>query len=144
MNLSSKTKNCEACAEAFHYDIRHSHQKYCSKRCAARIWGRANRINNRDSVRAYVRSYLQVKREFINRAKSKPCLDCHIQYNPWQMQFDHRDPAKKKFGIGSGTVNSIAALQAEIDKCDVVCANCHMERTHKQLLARDNRAYNAL
>ena len=34
-----------------------------------------------------------------NEAKSKPCMDCGISYPPYVMDFDHRNPSKKKFGI---------------------------------------------
>jgi hypothetical protein len=47
------------------------------------------------------------------------------------MQFDHRDPMQKTFELGCLQKSySIKKIQAEIDKCDVICANCHCERTH--------------
>jgi hypothetical protein len=69
-------------------------------------------------------------RDFMYAAKSVPCYDCHKSYAPWIMQFDHlRD---KRFTIGSHQVRPIKALVEEIAKCDVVCANCHLDRTHRR------------
>jgi hypothetical protein len=52
------------------------------------------------------------------------------------MQFDHVNPEDKLFTIGKvGYKYSIIALKLEIQKCDVVCANCHAERTYQQKLA---------
>ncbi len=76
------------------------------------------------------------KRYDYNRAviamfKQRPCDDCGVQYPPYVMQFDHRDPATKKFDIGSAVSGkAVETLLAEIMKCDLVCANCHAERTH--------------
>lgn len=44
------------------------------------------------------------------------CLDLH-----------HRDPTQKEFTPANGcyTTGSWAAWKKEIDKCDVLCANCH-------------------
>ena len=66
----------------------------------------------------------------INRAKDKPCMDCGIQYPHYVMEFDHA--AKNKcFNIGNGrNCYSLIKLQEEIEKCEVVCANCHRERTY--------------
>lgn len=68
-------------------------------------------------------------KEIILRAKSRPCVDCHVQYNPWVMDLDHRDPLQKKFVLSKQKTCSVDVLMAEIAKCDVVCANCHRERT---------------
>jgi len=77
--------------------------------------------------------------EIINRLKTRPCMDCKIQFNPWVMHFDHRPGTIKRFNvssaIGSGS-NSIRSIQKEIDKCDIVCANCHANRTYKRLKER--------
>lgn len=70
-------------------------------------------------------------KKFITEAKSKPCSDCKIQYPPWVMQFDHRDQSRKKFELGDlGKCYSLKTIRVEIEKCDVVCANCHLHRTY--------------
>lgn len=63
----------------------------------------------------------------------KPCADCDIQYRPWQMDFDHKDPSLKSFNIGAecGNVGHKRLIE-EIKKCEVVCANCHRDRWHKE------------
>ena len=71
--------------------------------------------------------------EFVHRRKMKPCSDCGVQYNWWVMDFDHREGETKSFGIGSGTSsNNREKIKLEISKCDVVCANCHRERTQRR------------
>lgn len=69
-------------------------------------------------------------RELIKDAKNKPCVDCHTSYPWYVMDFDHVR-GEKKFTIGkAGNRNlSEASVLAEIAKCDLVCANCHRERT---------------
>jgi hypothetical protein len=65
-------------------------------------------------------------------AKNQPCADCQKLYPPYVMQFDHVR-GRKAFTISSkGMEVSRARLLAEIAKCDVVCANCHAERTHRR------------
>lgn len=73
-------------------------------------------------------------RKLINERKNVPCQDCKIKYPPWVMEFDHRTGSDKKFTIGHcGKTMAPTRLIAEMDKCDVVCANCHAERTHRGL-----------
>lgn len=58
---------------------------------------------------------------------SHPCVDCG-ETDPVVLEFDHlRD---KSFNIGNKLTNySWASIVAEIEKCEVVCANCHKRRT---------------
>ena len=75
-------------------------------------------------------------RVFIDEAKNKPCMDCNNMFPPCVMDFDHvRD--KKSFIVSAGTdcAYSLIKIQKEIDKCDLVCSNCHRIRT-------DNRRTN--
>jgi len=51
------------------------------------------------------------------------------------MDFDHRDGRLKKFGLNSVHRVTKQAILREIAKCDVVCSNCHRERTHRRWLA---------
>ncbi len=71
-------------------------------------------------------------REFIREQKRKPCADCGVEYPYYVMDFDHRDPNEKSFTIATyGYRVSEVKLLAELAKCDVVCANCHRERSFK-------------
>lgn len=42
--------------------------------------------------------------------------------------FHHLDPKKKEFGLSErGLTRSWEKIKLEIDKCVLLCANCHME-----------------
>ena len=49
------------------------------------------------------------------------------------LEFDHRDGTDKRETVAWFTAKGDrAAMFAEIDKCDVRCANCHHRRTARQ------------
>lgn len=106
-----------------------------ARNAAANRWRRAHPAAAREQLERYREEGDQI----IKAAKSRPCADCGRQYPSYVMQFDHlRD---KDFSIGQrGRNRSRRLLLAEIEKCDVVCANCHAERTHQRgQAARRNR-----
>jgi hypothetical protein len=44
------------------------------------------------------------------------------------LSFHHRDPLKKDFGISAqGMTRSWERVKTEVEKCMLLCANCHME-----------------
>jgi hypothetical protein len=50
------------------------------------------------------------------------------------LDFHHRDPNEKEFTIGMVRKNmSFENVKKEIDKCDVLCANCH-RKVHAGLI----------
>lgn len=73
------------------------------------------------------------KRTLVNAAKAVPCADCGVSYPYWVMQFDHVRGEKVTHVSHMLVWNaSMDAIQAEMDKCEVVCANCHATRTHER------------
>ena len=62
---------------------------------------------------------------------SRGCVDCGYNKHPAALDFDHLpDRGRKLFPIGCGIANrSMDAIMAEIEKCEVVCSNCHRIRT---------------
>lgn len=66
--------------------------------------------------------------------KSKPCRDCGKTYPPYVMDFDHVDPKNKEYGVCHMRRKRMAfsKIVEEIEKCELVCANCHRERTEKR------------
>ncbi len=85
---------------------------------------------NKDKIRE--RSVgLWVKRKY----EGIPCMDCESIFPFCVMDFDHRPEEVKKFILSANTSNRatperLAKVMKEIDKCDLVCANCHRVRTH--------------
>ena len=103
-------------------------------------------INRRESIVAAVGRYKLRLRAFLNNYKeSKPCADCRKFYPHYIMVFDHL-PGLKKVGNISDMIRNGATpekLRLEMDKCDVVCSNCHAERTHQRLEIRLEEKINA-
>lgn len=71
----------------------------------------------------------KIKREQLIAYKGGRCMDCNRVFPIVCMDFDHRIPAEKSFAIGSNYNKSIDDLMLEVDKCDLVCSNCHRIRT---------------
>lgn len=69
-------------------------------------------------------------RKMVQELKEIPCMDCGVSYPYYVMDFDHRDPNTKNREVALMLTWSTATLLQEIEKCDIVCANCHRIRTH--------------
>lgn len=65
-----------------------------------------------------------------------PCVDCGEE-DPIVLEFDHV-AGTKEFPVSEGVsrMYSIKKIKAEIDKCEVRCANCHRRVTHNRRLQR--------
>ena len=55
------------------------------------------------------------------------CVRCGYEGVPAVYDFHHRDGETKEFSWGDFRTTSWEILKAEIDKCDLLCANCHRE-----------------
>ncbi len=72
---------------------------------------------------------------WLNRYKrTLACLYCGIN-QPACLHFHHTDPNKKYMEIGNFVrhATTLDQLQHEIDKCEVLCANCHAKLHWEQL-----------
>lgn len=58
--------------------------------------------------------------------KGGACQFCGYNKCQEALDFHHLDSKKKDFNISGGT-KSFERLKPEIDKCVLVCANCHRE-----------------
>lgn len=56
------------------------------------------------------------------------CTDCGYNADSRALDFDHA-PGSKAFSISRAANRRWEAVVAEMDKCEVVCANCHRIRT---------------
>jgi hypothetical protein len=99
----------------------------CRSACGKEHYA-ANRQRYIDQARAQKQRLARERTEYlIDYFKTHPCVDCG-EDDPIVLQFDHlRD---KSFSIGQELARrSWRSILGEMEKCDVVCANCHMRRT---------------
>ena len=97
---------------------------------------RRHYLLNREAMMLRSRKFSDANRAmlktYVIEAKSRPCADCGNSFHHCVMDFDHlndklenvADMVKKSVGIKK--------LKTEMDKCEVVCANCHRLRTWKR------------
>lgn len=86
--------------------------KFCSLKC-----------KNTDAVSRHRRRIKLRSLEY----KGKQCVNCGYDKFIGALQFHHPN-GDKKFGIAAeGFTRAWASVKAELDKCIVLCANCHAE-----------------
>lgn len=99
---------CLDCGRKFEYQ----RSKGCTKnRCnSCQLKGRRERI-----------------RKLIYDYKGYACEICGYDKTVRALHFHHLDPSKKDFAIGTAYCRSWVKIKEELDKCILVCANCHAE-----------------
>jgi hypothetical protein len=68
----------------------------------------------------------QVKRLLVEEAGGC-CAICGYNRCIINLGFHHVDPSQKSFALSSHTTKAHATYRQEIEKCVLVCANCHGE-----------------
>lgn len=70
---------------------------------------------------------------YIHELKSRPCSDCGETFHHAAMDFDHcRGVKLHNIALLARRGVALSRLEAELDKCDLVCKNCHAIRTWKR------------
>jgi len=104
-------------------------KQYCPKshdtfKVGRTIRGRCRKCTNEDITIYGNARYFQI----LWSLKCNPCYDCKQWFNPWVMQFDHLPTFSKTKSLNR--CYSLKKLFPEMRKCQLVCANCHWDRTH--------------
>jgi hypothetical protein len=102
---------CRDCFRAYYEELRAHHRRRNNALKALRV----------AEAQAYVLGYL----------RTRPCVDCG-QPDPVVLEFDHRGAKRAEISTLVRRGVRQAVLEAEITRCDVVCANCHRRRTARR------------
>jgi hypothetical protein len=80
-----------------------------------------------------------IRHWFMRYKSTLYCIDCGISH-PAVLQFHHRNRAEKSFTIADVVrkAASIRQITNEINKCDVVCVNCHAKRHWRETHETDS------
>ena len=105
--------------------------KECLKIYNREYWERVKHFRNPIKNKQTQARRQEIRKYIFTLLQNSECMDCGI--TDWRvLEFDHRDRKQKRLNIADATKYSIKTVQTEIEKCDVVCANCHNIRTIKQ------------
>ncbi len=101
--------------------------------------------SNCHRVRTQVRKYKTLELSFPGKAiksktamlnfldkvklKAQPCTDCNKTYHYSAMDLDHKDPTMKSGEPSDMTWGARSKFLEELEKCIVLCSNCHRLRT---------------
>lgn len=125
-----KTKICSKCSEDLPLDRfnknktkKDGYQYYC-KECQAKAT-KVHYENNKSDYRGRVSTHRVEVRKMIDDIKSKSSCKICEENHPACLQFHHSDPSVKDFEIGKCRSFSKEKILQEIEKCEVLCANCH-------------------
>lgn len=74
-----------------------------------------------------IKRWVQRKINAINY-KGSFCVRCklHLQDTHYSVfEFHHKDPNQKDYDWNKLRLKSLTTIKKELDKCDLLCANCH-------------------
>ena len=101
--------------------VRAAHKKYREK--------------NSDKVRAAVEKCEEKNRKinqaYIAKEKGISCMDCGATESKGKrkaLDLHHRDPSTKEFDVSRYIGCPWETIKDEIEKCDLLCAQCHKKR----------------
>ena len=84
----------------------------------------------RDPVRAQaaVKKRRKKLKQMAIEHKGGKCAACGYCKCVGALEFHHLNPSEKEFGLSTrGLTRSWEKTKAEVDKCVLLCANCHRE-----------------
>ncbi len=120
-----KKCSCEAAKE--------SYQKRMEKnpelvRAKEREWQRKNKEKRIPIIRAKTKAFKEKCVEYLGGE----CKLCEYNKCIAALDFHHRDPKTKKFEVSRSGVVFSERVREELDKCDLLCSNCHKELHYEQ------------
>ena len=108
---------------------------------------RARYLKNKDKYLEYQRNYRKQNRALVSkklRLKREDrwayaiqllggcCSKCKQVFDPVCYDLHHVDPSQKEFTIGENMLVGKDRFEAEVNKCILLCANCH-RLEHKEI-----------
>jgi hypothetical protein len=123
----AETAHCNHCNRTLPVHQFHRGQSGCKdcRRDYMRERGDLHRGQSRrarDKRRAIARAYV------IEILKASACADCRLE-DPAVLEFDHVGPKTMEVGKLVREAYRLERVIAEIENCELVCANCHRRRT---------------
>lgn len=117
-------RQCLHCGDSFEAK---TGRKYCNTSCKDKYVPSSGKSRNQLSSQRVTEWRRRIKQRAIDYKGGK-CLLCGYNKCNASLDFHHIDPKEKDFAIGSdGNTRGWDVIQPELDKCVLLCRNCHGE-----------------
>lgn len=128
---------CEICSAY----LKGNAVKFCSKTCKSKSYAGTTETNNY----AYQQGRALTRKLAFIKLLGGACYCCGYKKNLAALHFHHQDSKTKKFSIDSRALSntSLKRLEEEMEKCELLCANCHAEK-HYPYMNLDTDALSSL
>lgn len=92
-------------------------------------------MTRREYMAEYTSRYYHRRRAWAIERLGGRCVDCGAVESEKPLQFDHKDGSQKLFTLAKGMLSKKEVFVAEVDKCQLRCDDCHIDRHRED--ARD-------
>jgi len=118
--MEKKCKKCRILKDSDAFYKTYGYSRYTCKKCEDRQRYEWRSKHSHDMKRKSV-EYLGGK-----------CIKCGYKKCMYALEFNHIQPKEKRYEPSRLFQNGInwGRIKEEIDKCELLCANCHREATH--------------
>lgn len=101
------------------------------KAASQKAWYEKNKAKHIANVTLRKQTAVAECREYVRFLKeTTPCTDCGVNYPYYVMDFDHLSDKEYELSSMIQSGYSLEKVKTEIAKCEIVCSNCHRQRTH--------------
>jgi len=100
--------------DKFYKKTKDTHQSYC-----------------KDCFNKYIKQRWKDRKKKAIEYKGGKCISCGYNKCPDVLEFHHKDAETKEFDWKKLRQMSWDKVIKELDKCDMLCANCHREKHYE-------------
>lgn len=91
-----------------------------------------------DGTYYHIKKYRKQRKKDLVNYKGGKCIICGYDKCDRALDFHHIDESTKSFSISQNLCRKMKVLKEEVDKCILVCSNCHMEIHEDVILLEDH------
>lgn len=111
---------CNICGDSYEYTFAISRRRGDRRTVCSSCWQKRKRRYRKEQCLAY---------------KGGKCERCGYSKCNRALEFHHINPKEKLFEVGDFITNSWEKVKTELDKCQLLCSNCHAEIEESLVLA---------
>ena len=125
----NKEKMREKKAEYYQLNKEKSAEYYQLNKEKSAEYSKKYKELNREKIREQRRGYRDEKKSYCIEYLGGKCVKCGTIHN---LQFDHIKREGKKYELTRKLTNKFDNIKEELDKCQLLCAPCHLDKNAKE------------